>query len=481
MNIVQVQNQLKDLSDQQLAGQMQSGEVPAYLVVAEFDRRKRIRNSAVPAEQPTTTVADDALMGGVAALPVAEAPAFASGGIVSFENGGTPGRTMRYKGQDYPVNERGQVLFNGQWVSPSTLGLRTLVAPVVEHFGRVSDKWENTSVVDGLTAATEGYGQGMQGNVPQWQQRLRSQAVQPTPAEVARQNAMGVSLVDQIPTGPAPAAGGVHQVPPPNANAGGGGPRVEDTGIAGALGDQTAPAPTSRAAAPAAKGIMGLAEQYMEAEPPEVSTAATDKAAQELRDSLKGREKDNLNMALMQAGFAMMAGTSPYAFENMGKGAMAGLQAYAEGKKDIDDLKKEISALEISAEKARNEGNMVKYRDDMAKLQLMIGLENSALDRATRENIAASTGSRAANSEKRAAMTAMTSLSAQLQRLMQARGQSFDPADRADIDAQIAQVRSQMEMYASEFGLPYAQTPTTGSSIQDQAAAELERRRAAAR
>ena len=60
--------------------------------------------------------------------------------------------------------------------------------------------------------------------------------------------------------------------------------------------------------------------------------------------ALEGRRQDNLNMALVQAGLAMMGSTSPYAMQAIGAGGIAGLRAYAEGKKDIRDLEKDINA-----------------------------------------------------------------------------------------------------------------------------------------
>lgn len=95
LNIIKAQDQLKDLSDQQLGGVMQSGTVPGYLVLAEQQRRKKMRTEAANqgVQPPTTTVAEDIaqpspMSQGVASLPV-QAPSFASGGIVSFAGGGT--------------------------------------------------------------------------------------------------------------------------------------------------------------------------------------------------------------------------------------------------------------------------------------------------------------------------------------------------------------------------------------------------------
>lgn len=84
MNILQVQDRLKGLSEQQLAQEMQmpSGVAPQYLVLTELQRRKRVRDDfqAQSAQAPTTTVAQDAVaaagvpQAGIAPMAQALAP-----------------------------------------------------------------------------------------------------------------------------------------------------------------------------------------------------------------------------------------------------------------------------------------------------------------------------------------------------------------------------------------------------------------------
>jgi len=100
INLIKVQDQLKDLSDMQLTQSLAQGSsAPPALVLAELNRRKRMREGM--AQAPQATVADELMMaampqpqpmpmppaeGGLAALPVGEG--YASGGIVSFADGG---------------------------------------------------------------------------------------------------------------------------------------------------------------------------------------------------------------------------------------------------------------------------------------------------------------------------------------------------------------------------------------------------------
>lgn len=60
MNLIEISEQLKDVPDQLLMKEVQapSGAYPAYLVVTEMSRRKRMRDQAMK-EAPTTTVAQD--------------------------------------------------------------------------------------------------------------------------------------------------------------------------------------------------------------------------------------------------------------------------------------------------------------------------------------------------------------------------------------------------------------------------------------
>ena len=50
-------------------------------------------------------------------------------------------------------------------------------------------------------------------------------------------------------------------------------------------------------------------------------------------EAMEKQRADDKNMALLTAGLGMLGGTSPYAFENIGKGALAGVQQLGESKK----------------------------------------------------------------------------------------------------------------------------------------------------
>ena len=69
--------------------------------------------------------------------------------------------------------------------------------------------------------------------------------------------------------------------------------------------------------------------------------------------SLKGEEDKAPWMALMQAGLATMAGTSPNAFANIGEGASKGLSAYGESKKAIAGRMDKLDELRSRMEDAQ--------------------------------------------------------------------------------------------------------------------------------
>lgn len=87
MNILEIEDDLKNLSDGQLQGAMKSGSAPQFLVLSEMQRRKTMRDKygAQGQQPPKMTIAEE-MMGGIAA----KAPGmnYSSGGIVGFAEGG---------------------------------------------------------------------------------------------------------------------------------------------------------------------------------------------------------------------------------------------------------------------------------------------------------------------------------------------------------------------------------------------------------
>ncbi len=91
---------------------------------------------------------------------------------------------------------------------------------------------------------------------------------------------------------------------------------------------------------------------------------------QEGVEAKKGLNQDKA-MAILNAGLAMMAGTSPRALENIGKGAMVGTGQYAEALKDFKKAAKERQRATADIEQARR----AEARDDT---KTMLAYEQSA-------------------------------------------------------------------------------------------------------
>jgi len=68
---------------------------------------------------------------------------------------------------------------------------------------------------------------------------------------------------------------------------------------------------------------------------------------------LKEKEAKNVNLALVQAGFAMMAGDAPTVLQNIGMGALVGTKAYKEGMEKIDNKRDKLREAIFDIEKVR--------------------------------------------------------------------------------------------------------------------------------
>ena len=68
---------------------------------------------------------------------------------------------------------------------------------------------------------------------------------------------------------------------------------------------------------------------------------------------LEGKEDKNLNMAIIEAGLAMMSGNSANAFENIGKGALVGTKAFKDGQEKLQARKDKLDEAIFALEDAR--------------------------------------------------------------------------------------------------------------------------------
>lgn len=73
-------------------------------------------------------------------------------------------------------------------------------------------------------------------------------------------------------------------------------------------------------------------------------------------------------LALMQAGFAMMGGTSPYAAANIGQGAMSGLGAYAAAQKGQREAEKNILQTRLGMAKAATAAETARQNRELMEM-----------------------------------------------------------------------------------------------------------------
>lgn len=97
-------------------------------------------------------------------------------------------------------------------------------------------------------------------------------------------------------------------------------------------------------------GIEALKKEREQTKPTGDAYAEYEKSLKAEEAGAKGKEERNLQMALVNAGLGMMAGTSRYALENIGKGAMMGTKQYMEG----------IDKLEAAAKKRQEAMAMIE-------------------------------------------------------------------------------------------------------------------------
>jgi hypothetical protein len=123
MNLIQISERLKEAPDNLLMKEVQAptGQYPAYLIISEMARRKKLRESGGQKPQaPQTTVAEDmAQEGGLAATPQAMASTagmdmqgeeepveMAQGGLVAFQRGMLVDNEGIFPGMSFPTEGR---------------------------------------------------------------------------------------------------------------------------------------------------------------------------------------------------------------------------------------------------------------------------------------------------------------------------------------------------------------------------------------
>jgi hypothetical protein len=378
------------MSDQQLQqtqGLPSITELARMTLAAEAQQRAQLRQAAMQQQammqqQPQATVAEEqmAALGGISDLPAPNlenlGDGMAGGGIVAF----APGGDVDLEKQREEDRARLKSMYEAGRISLEEFG-RAIADIAALPLRGVAGAYDS-AVVRPMRAAGLDAGYLSPYLVPEGvdpesmtpfsdQMRSRAPAAPATSGIAAladgsdnrfQRGPSMAGITDQAPkqgAGPAPAPTGPGRAP-----------GAADTGIAAAL----------------PKSIQDLQAKYrreIEAAGKAGETVEADRVAATKRDqeelgqpgaerekrakaqekALEGAEGKNLNMALIEAGLAIMAGNAANAFENIGKGAMVGTKAYTTGMNRIQDRKEKLDESMIALDELRYSTAKVDKKD----------------------------------------------------------------------------------------------------------------------
>ncbi len=394
MNLLKLQDQLKGIPDNNLVTMVQqpTGQMPQFLVLAEIQRRKDMRESTQAS--PDSTVADDLeqqglaalqpppqeeapmegapeqMDAGLAALPtdMPEAPSMAGGGIVAFAKGDLIGGdikplTATQFARLTPADQRAYVAKFG---APPLAGAEKGADLIKSIFGGEvnpaepsyaqrlqgilgAGPGENVFQNVGRAVATEAQSPAYGVLAASKPKPLASAMTPPglTPADIKQ---AGMDLASQ----PMPAQAAPVAAPIATAGIGAGRAPAMDSGLL-----KWTDIPSTDADYDALKRPVRSAEEAMA----EMQTMlGTDEGLATLKDKLAGmeakaagEEEQSLGMALLRAGLGMAAGTSPFALTNIAAGGIEGVKDYAAAKERLDakqEKRFEIESRISQAERA---------------------------------------------------------------------------------------------------------------------------------
>jgi len=373
---------------EQLKRGVQDGTIPAYIGVPAIQERMKLAQQAqaamsgqAPQQVPIAQqIMQQAQQAGVEQLPSnLPAEGMAGGGIVAFA------------GPDGSLVSDDEVTFDEYGVPrPSKRFLEQAKAPTKKAapyqppsdlrsmWDRITNYYQSPSSLEGVQRNVEGTLQAVSPVLP---------GIKGVSA-MAPSTGLGLRRVLEVPAyagaaaeagkvaarGKAPSTAAPVEQPPraPEAPA----PAAEQP----APSPEPAPAPAgidklvTSGEAPFAPDEVFRRLTIGRGELPTMNYSKTEANIAERRKGLEQDKRDATGEALMAAGFAMMAGTSPYALTNVGAGGIAGLKQYMTGKKDISDLEKDIMSAEAKMEDAKNNQEWKKYEAAQNDLALKTGI-----------------------------------------------------------------------------------------------------------
>jgi len=309
--------QAEKLSIQQLEDALENRTIPAYIGIPLLEEKiqleKRMQMAQAGMQQPPQmTIADQVMnqaqeiTGGIDQAPINFETSMAGGGIVAFEDGGHVPRfqnqglvdvTAQMTDEERILYEQtGQVPLRLQGISGQPMGpTKDLgIAPPME---------EETETVSLTSTPDKGLG-------------ATQQALKPLDIKEV------LSETETLYGGLYPQGSGAK-----------------------APGDKMS--------------YVGQAEEFFKKAGVNLDLAAQQAAeiAAE-KEALGGKREEAKNMRIIEAGLAIMAGTSPNAFENIGKGATKAMQGFASDIKDLQKTERELTEASRRMMQAQNEVRM---------------------------------------------------------------------------------------------------------------------------
>ncbi len=376
MNIIKLQNMLRGVADEALIGYVQNpqGEVPSYLALSELQRRKDTRAKYQAEQAPETSVAEDlgqetmpdqgglAMLAGqpqmqmedqgVAGLDTGDMydeENFAGGGIVAFAPGG-PVYPNYYAGDEEEVTSPMERFINyldiSGRVKKSDFGKRR------EERKKIDEKIQET--IPTLIGGKRGFfdretkaDQRLYDQKRKELEALREQspffAPEPGGAVYDKKDAIDPNMTSYIEQEKQRQK--EKQKEKQNVTKDSVKTQPTQTQVA----QTQAPQQATESYEDALRKRMGIYKEFMG------SNEDRDKLNKKIEamEARAARQEEMAPwMALTEAGFKTMQGTSPFALANLGAGAQAGLQSYGAAQDRMANLEEKRYALMNEAAKA---------------------------------------------------------------------------------------------------------------------------------
>lgn len=360
MNIVKMQEMLKGVPENALVGYVQNpGQVPAYLALGEIQRRKKMREeAATQAQAPQQSVAEQMVAQaqpapmdmGVASLPGAESvgneEAYAQGGIVGYKLGGESATDSYWAEQERAADERGVYgAVVGDWLGE----IADLPSALRRHLtgGHLGDK---PPVAEAPLAAQEYLDRRRARDAELAGRAAANKGM--TPEELAYinrrtlENAARQGVFDMPAAAPNAAAKpqprpGDARTRTDNGATKSGTPAASPApagGVADLLKYDEIPFDESAYAPIKEIGAKGYMQEWRDLIGEDPGRAGLNKRMTKLESRAAETERQAPWQAFTKAGLAMASGSSPFWAQNVGKGAMVGVEDYSKSRDKLQEL-----------------------------------------------------------------------------------------------------------------------------------------------